>query len=62
MTYTPTRWSLDALVPAAEAADLDKRLKGVERRLRAELGGRLGEPAQELRQRGKRAFAHGFSP
>lgn len=34
MTYTPTRWSLDALVPAAEAADLDKLLKGVERRVK----------------------------
>jgi oligoendopeptidase F len=34
MTLTPARWTLDALLPEAEAAALEKILKGLERRVK----------------------------
>src|SRR6185503_3378182 len=34
MTYTATRWKLDALVPSAEPAEIDKALKVFERKVK----------------------------
>ncbi len=34
MTYTPTRWKLDALLPSAETAEIEKALKAFERKVK----------------------------
>lgn len=34
MTYTPTRWKLDALLPSAEPAEIEKALKVFERKVK----------------------------
>jgi oligoendopeptidase F len=34
MTYTPSRWKLDALLPSAEPADVEKAIKAFERKVK----------------------------